>query len=452
MLFQELIDRFAQGTPLTVMTRAVLEHTLDPEPLNQLFEKEAQTQYTRDLLFSQVIAVMGLVVCGFYSSPHAVYRKRKDLFPVTLKCFYEKLNGIELPLMQAMLRDNVKRLTAILQEMGGTVPPLLPGYRVKILDGNCLAGTDHRLKILRETASAALPGKSLVVLDPQLGLAIDVFLCEDGHAQERSLLGEVLLTVAAGDLWIEDRNFCTRDWLHGVANRQAFVLVREHAGLPWTAMDALRRVGRTETGEVWEQQVKVLNEAEEELLLRRIVIHLDEPTRDGETTVVLLSNVLATVDALTLARLYLARWKIENLFLVLTETLHCEQKRLGYPKAALFSFTIALLAYNVLAIVKGALRVVYGVKQVEEKVSLFHLTEEVRRNYSGMMIALPAEQWLDYRTMGVAELVKHLLAWARNVNLPEIAKAPSRPKKAKKKPKYDPQTPHVSTAKLLAGT
>lgn len=166
----------------------------------------------------------------------------------------------------------------------------------------------------------------------------------------------------------------------------------------------------------------------------------------------LLSNVLATVDALTLTRLYLARWKIENLFLVLTETLHCEQKRLGYPKAALFSFTIALLAYNVLAIVKGALRVVYGVKQVEEKVSLFHLTEEVRRNYSGMMIALPAEQWLDYRTMGVAELVKHLLAWARNVNLPEIAKAPSRPKKAKKKPKYDPQTPHVSTAKLLAGT
>jgi hypothetical protein len=256
MLFQELIDRFAQGTPLTVMTRAVLEHTLDPEPLNQLFEKEAQTQYTRDLLFSQVIAVMGLVVCGFYSSPHAVYRKRKDLFPVTLKCFYEKLNGIELPLMQAVLRDNVKRLTTILQEMGGTVPPLLPGYRVKILDGNCLAGTDHRLKILRETAAAALPGKSLVVLDPQLGLAIDIFPCEDGHAQERSLLSEVLLTVAAGDLWIEDRNFCTRDWVHGVANCQAFVLVREHAGLPWTAMDELRRVGRTETGEVWEQQIK----------------------------------------------------------------------------------------------------------------------------------------------------------------------------------------------------
>lgn len=44
MLFQELIDRFAQGTPLTVMTRALLEHALAPEPLNQLFERNAQTQ------------------------------------------------------------------------------------------------------------------------------------------------------------------------------------------------------------------------------------------------------------------------------------------------------------------------------------------------------------------------------------------------------------------------
>ena len=118
---------------------------------------------------------MGLVVCGFYASPHAVHRKRADLFPVTLKCFYEKLNGIEPPLMQALLRDKANRLAAVLQEMGGTLPPLLPGYRVKILDGNCLAGTQHRLKILRDTAAAALPGKSLVVLDPALGRAIDIF-------------------------------------------------------------------------------------------------------------------------------------------------------------------------------------------------------------------------------------------------------------------------------------
>src|SRR5262249_8148512 len=44
---------------------------------------------------------------------------------------------------------------------------------------------DHRLKELRQTTAAALPGKSLVVLDPALGLAIDVIPCEDGHGHSR---------------------------------------------------------------------------------------------------------------------------------------------------------------------------------------------------------------------------------------------------------------------------
>ena len=42
----------------------------------------------------------------------------------------------------------------------------VPGYRVKILDGNALAGTDHRIKELRGLAAGALPGKTLGVLDP----------------------------------------------------------------------------------------------------------------------------------------------------------------------------------------------------------------------------------------------------------------------------------------------
>ena len=64
--------------------------------------------------------------------------------------------------------------------------------------------------VLRNTQAGPNPGKSLVVLDPALGLAIDIFPCEDGHTQERALLSEVLATVEAGDLWIGDRNFCTQ--------------------------------------------------------------------------------------------------------------------------------------------------------------------------------------------------------------------------------------------------
>jgi hypothetical protein len=39
------------------------------------------------------------------------------------------------------------------------------------------------------------------------GIVTDVFPCEDGHAQERSLLPEVLETVKAWDLWIGEVKF-----------------------------------------------------------------------------------------------------------------------------------------------------------------------------------------------------------------------------------------------------
>jgi hypothetical protein len=69
---------------------------------------------------------------------------------------------------------------------------------------------------LSSIPSVPLPGHALVILDPALMLAIDVFACEDGHAQERALLSRVLATVTSGELWIADRNFCTLGFLFGL--------------------------------------------------------------------------------------------------------------------------------------------------------------------------------------------------------------------------------------------
>ena len=48
----------------------------------------------------------------------------------------------------------------------------------------------------------------------------------------------------------------------------------------------------------------------------------------------------------------------------LTVDLACEIDTLGYPKAALFGFCVALVAYNVVALVKGALRAAHGTAYV----------------------------------------------------------------------------------------
>jgi hypothetical protein len=452
MLLGTVFDRFTEESPLSVMARGLLEHALQPGPIDEMFERTAQVQYTDRLLFSTVVDMMGLVVCGFHKSPRAVYVNRRELFPVALTNVYEKLNGIELPVMRQLVLDNTARLTPVIEALGGALPDLLPGFRVKILDGNCLAGTQHRIKELRDIAAAPLPGKTLVVLDPQLGLVTDVFPCEDGHAQERAMLGPVLDSVQEGEVWIEDRNFCTVGWLCGVVlRRKAHVLVREHKNLPWTAVDEPRFIGRVETGEVWEQNVMVTAEDGALLKLRRIIIKLDKPTRDGDMELALLTDLtVEQADALTLARLYLERWRIETVFQVLTQTLQCEHPRLGYPPAALFAFCVTLVAYNILAVIKAALRVVHGTDKVEKEVSLYHVTEDIRRTYGGMMIAIGPREWLHFRNMSAVELANVLRELATHVTLSKYKKAPTKPKKPKTPRKYDPKHPHVSTAKLLA--
>ena len=169
-------------------------------------------------------------------------------------------------------------------------------YRVRVLDGNCLEATEHRLHVLRTTAAGPLPGKSLVVYDPAVEMAIDVFPCEDGHPQERALLGEVVPTVQAGDLWIMDRNFCVRAFLTGIAARAGKVICRHHQGLPVTALAPERFVGSIETGKVYEQQVEVLvakgkGEAEDDVrIYRRVRVQLRRATRGGDQTLLILTD------------------------------------------------------------------------------------------------------------------------------------------------------------------
>jgi hypothetical protein len=142
---------------------------------------------------------------------------------------------------------------------------------------------------------------------------------------------------------------------------------------------------------------------------------------------------------------------MESLFNVLTTTLKCEQSSLGYPKAALFAFCVTLLAYNVLATVKAALRSVHGSKKVEEEVSLPLITEHIHRKYEGMMVGLPAQEWVRFRGMKVKDLASCLRKLAGQVCLEKFRKAPTKSKKkAKQKPLFDPSKPHVATARLLA--
>src|SRR5260370_41224574 len=130
----------------------------------------------------------------------------------------------------------------------GRCRPLLKGYRTRILDGNHLGKTDHRLGVLRDTAAGALPGQTLVLLDQERMLIDDVIPCEDGHAQERSLLNQVAPIIQKRDLIIDDRNFCTLAFLFLIKRRKAFFITRLHGRMPWESAGKSPFCGGAEAG------------------------------------------------------------------------------------------------------------------------------------------------------------------------------------------------------------
>src|SRR4051812_8806877 len=450
MIPTEVFDAFAQGASIPLMTQAAMENALNPRLLDRLFEDTAQRQFTRDLLFSSVVGLMSVVVCRVRPSINAAYQKGAVPIPVSLRALYGKLARLEPPVGAALVRLTAGRLAPVITAMRGGRTPYLEGYRTRILDGNHLPGSEHRIKELRTLRAGALPGHTLVVLDPDLMLVVDAIPCEDGHAQERSLLDQVEATVRPGDLWIADRNFCTTGFVFGVHRRGGRFVIRQHAStLHYTLVGKRKARGRIDTGAVFEQTLRATDDAGEVVLLRRVTVVLDKPTRDGDTEIHLLTDVPARdAGAKVVAGLYRRRWTIETAFQEMEETLNGEINALGYPKAALFSFCMALVAYNIMATVKAALRSAHGEAAVEA-LSGYHLAEEVRMCHRGMMRALPKDEWVEFQEMSPSELGQVLVDWARATSLSEYAKSTRGPKKPKPAKQSGAKIKHVATSKIL---
>jgi IS4 transposase len=431
------------------MARTMMERVLNPEQLDQWFNATAKEQYTRDLLFSSVFDLMSQVVCGSQPSINAAYQAGKEQIGVSITSVYNKLNGIETTTSAELVRYAAAAAAAVIEQLVGRGRSPLAGYRIKLLDGNCIKKSEHRIKELRRLAAGPLPGKSLVVYDPLLRVPVDVFPCEDGHAQERSLLPSVLSTVVSKDAWISDRNFCTVEFSCGIANRGAIFIIREHKNYPWQPLEEEKYIGSCDSGRLYEQRIRVLEPTGAEYTFRRVRIKLKKETRDAETEIAIITNASKRwANAKKVAELYHGRWKIETAFQELTQFLNSEISTLGYPRAALFGFCVALIAYMILAVLLAAIEAVHG-KEAVEKLSGYYLANEISATYPGMMIAITDEDWRVFRYMKASELLPVLKELSAKVKLLALRKHPRGPKEPAPKRISSKRHPHVSTAKIL---
>jgi Transposase DDE domain len=210
---------------------------------------------------------------------------------------------------------------------------------------------------------------------------------------------------------------------------------------------AERPVGRNATGRVSEATFPFLDDTGRVRQLRRVTIRLDRPTRGGDRTIVLITNLPPRVSALTVAAAYRARWTIERLFRRLTDWLHWEQPGLGQPRAALFAFALALVASNLLAVVEASLAAVWGRPFLDE-LSDAALVDEVGQLWRGLPVALPARRWAFVRRLSAADLADLLRAVAGHADPARFRKAVRGPKKPRRTPNCTNHR-HRSTFRVL---
>jgi IS4 transposase len=298
----------------------------------------------------------------------------------------------------------------------------------------------------------ALPGQALVIFDAERGLVSQVYLCVDGHSQEREIMLEALGEVEAGEVWIADRNFATAVLMHQVHASGGRFIVRRHQGNgrvrevgPW------RWIAESETGTIEERCVVIEDGFGGELEARSIRVRLQKQTRDGDREIELLTDLPTKITAELIAAAYRQRWRIETAFADLDRVFEGEIESLGHPQAALLAFALALVAYNTLGVVQAALRAVHGAEKVKNEVSPYYLGLSTATSWSSLELFHDAKDWTKHFAQKTASQMARLLVdMARKVNLAKLKKHPRGPKKPPPIPQYDKRSPHFATSRVLA--
>lgn len=449
MLAKTILNRFKTKSPICLLARMSLTRVLSDEAMNRVFKDNAVTQYDRKATFAAITQMMADVTLKLSPSVNAAYKKHKERLGVSQPAVLNKFIRVERQVMQALVRHSYCEARKIGNCLRSGDTSDITGYRTKILDGNHLSGSEHRIRELRVENAAALPGKSLVVLDPRLRLIEDYFPIEDGHAQERTELDSVIETIEARDLWVADRNFCTLKFMTSIDRLKAFFVIRHH-GRVGGELGKRRLIGTSDKGKVYERSMSLSPFDGGQLKLRRIEVELFKPTRDKEKMVVILTNVSKRkADALQIAAIYLRRWKIETAFQVLTSTLRCEVSTLGYPCAALFAFATALVAYNALMVVEYAIRAEHG-KQEADELSKYYMALEITEVQGGMSVVLEDSDFNYLKSISIKKFCAEIREVARHVDIDRYRKSKRGPKLPVQKKKPDKRAVHVSVARVLA--
>ena len=129
-------------------------------------------------------------------------------------------------------------------------------------------------------------------------------------------------------------------------------------------------------------------------------------------------------------------------------TLTCEVKSIGNPSAALFLFSLAMLAYNCRQVLFAALWTTHAQADVE---ALSHqaVALEIARPMDGLLVAVPKTEWERVVPTTARGCVAFLRRVGRHLDVRRHRKSVRGPKKPKPPSTRYKNGTHVSTHRLL---
>ena len=284
-------------------------------------------------------------------------------------------------------------------------------------------------------------------LDLQRQLFDHAYVLLDGHSQESNCCDQIIDELVANDVIIADQQYCIVSFLEKIAIAESLFVIRHHGRLKGILHGKRRRIGRIDTGVVYEQQMK-LSDHDDAMVVRRITVELDEPTRDRDHEIHVLSNLPDEVSAKRIAELYRHRWEEETAFNVLQMTLTCEQPGIGHPQAATFLFCMSLLAFNLRQTIFATLFATHEEEDVLES-SHFYISKNVSDNTEGMLIAITPDAWANLIPTTIKGIATQLKKIAQGIDLREYTRSSRGRKKKKPVRTGNAGGSHLSTAKLL---
>lgn len=443
---QRLFEKFVQKCPFAVMTRVLAEDFI-ANHLDDVFEDHREHQYESKLKFSALAFAVADVTLNFCENLNQAYKQHREQLGVAITSFYGKVRCTRPALSEAVVLHSARRAVQLQDELGYQPWEILPGYNCFDVDGNHLPKTDKRLKELRDSPGAPLPGKVVARFDLQRQIFDRTYLLTDAHDQELATCDRLVDDLIPNDVLIADRHYCIIAFFEKIAAAAGFFVIRHHGRLKGKLIGKRKRLGEIETGVVYEQTMQ-LTLAADSMKVRRVTVELFQPTRDGDDVIHVLTNLPADVGGQKVAELYRLRWEEETAFHVIQMTLTCESTSLGHPHAALLLFCMAMLAYNLRQVIFAALYAEHDEETVNE-VSHFHISMNVSRYTDGMLVVLDDEFWHQYVPSRSTTLAMRLRELASETDLHEYRKSNRGPKKKKPKRSKNAQSKHVSTAKRI---